>query len=37
MTPARRRAIAAQLAAPVRPRVPVELQRLDDEALLERL
>jgi hypothetical protein len=37
MTPARRRALAAQLAAPVRPRVPVELQRLDDEALLERL
>jgi hypothetical protein len=37
MTPARRHAIAAQLAAPVRPRVPAELQRLDDEALLERL
>jgi len=33
----RRREIAAALASRVRERVPVELQRLDDEALLERL
>jgi uncharacterized RDD family membrane protein YckC len=37
LEPARRKELAAQLAARVRPRVPVELQRLDDEALLERL
>ncbi len=37
IAPQRRRIIAAQLAAPVRPRVPVDLQPLDDEALLERL
>lgn len=37
IAPARRRVIADGLAAPVRPRVPEELQRLDDEALLERL
>jgi hypothetical protein len=33
----RRRELAAQLAAPVRKRVPPELERLDDESLLERL
>jgi uncharacterized RDD family membrane protein YckC len=33
----RRRELAAQLAARVRERVPPELQRLDDEPLLERL
>jgi hypothetical protein len=33
----RRREIAARLAAPVRTRVPPELQTLDDESLLERL
>lgn len=37
LTPQRRREIAARLAAPVRPRVPSELQTLDDESLLERL
>lgn len=37
LTPQRRRDIAARLAEPVRPRVPVELQTLDDESLLERL
>jgi hypothetical protein len=37
MTPRRRREIAAQLAGPVRERVPGELARLDDEGLLERL
>lgn len=37
LTPARRRAIAAHLAAPVRTRVPLDLQRLEDEPLLERL
>jgi len=37
LSPQRRSAVAAQLAAPVRPRLPAELQRLDDEALLERL
>lgn len=33
----RRRDLAAQLAAPVRQRVPPDLARLDDEPLLERL
>lgn len=33
----RREAIAARLAEPVRKRVPLELQSLDDESLLERL
>jgi hypothetical protein len=37
LTPQRRREIAAQLASPVRTRVPPELQTLDDESLLERL
>lgn len=37
LTPRRRHEIAAQLAAPVRERVPDELARLDDEGLLERL
>lgn len=37
LTLARRRELAARLAAPVRPRVPSELQTLDDESLLERL
>jgi hypothetical protein len=37
LSPRYREALAAQLAAPVRPRVPPELQRLDDESLLERL
>jgi hypothetical protein len=37
LTPQRRREIAAQLAAPARQRVPAELQRLEDEPLLERL
>lgn len=37
LTAPRRRAIAARLAAPVRHRVPPELQSLDDESLLERL
>lgn len=37
LSPQRRGELAAQLAAPVRPRVPADLQRLDDEALLERL
>jgi hypothetical protein len=37
LAPQRRSAIAARLAAPARERVPAELQRLDDEALLERL
>jgi hypothetical protein len=37
LTEQRRNEIAAQLAAPVRERVPPELQRLDDEMLLERL
>jgi uncharacterized RDD family membrane protein YckC len=37
LVPARRFAIAHQLADRVRPRVPTELQRLDDEDLLERL
>ena len=33
----RRRVIAAQLANRLRPRMPADLQRLDDESLLERL
>lgn len=33
----RRAALASQIASRVRTRVPVDLQRLDDEALLERL
>jgi hypothetical protein len=37
MPPERRAAMAAELAARVRPRVPPELQTLPDEALLERL
>lgn len=37
LTPLRRREIAAQLAAPARKRVPADLQRLDDEPLLDRL
>ena len=37
LSPQRRRDLAAQLAARVRERVPPELQRLDDESLLERL
>ncbi len=37
LTPDRRRDLAAKLAARVRSRVPEELARLDDEALLERL
>jgi uncharacterized RDD family membrane protein YckC len=37
LSPQRREQLAAQLAARVRDRVPAELQRLDDEALLERL
>ncbi|HTU81047.1 MAG TPA: hypothetical protein VMF61_02900, partial [Candidatus Acidoferrales bacterium] len=37
IAPQRRRAIAAELAALVRPRVPADLQRLEDEPLLERL
>ena len=37
LTPQRRREIAGRLATPVRPRVPPELQTLDDESLLERL
>ena len=37
LEPQRRRAIAAQIAQRVRPRLPVDLQRLEDEALLERL
>ncbi len=37
IAPQRRRVIAAGLALPARQRVPSELQRLDDEALLERL
>ena len=32
-----RRALAARLADRVRPRLPVEMQRLEDESLLERL
>ena len=37
LTLLRRRELAAQLAGRVRERVPPELQRLDDESLLERL
>lgn len=37
LTAQRRQELAARLAAPVRERVPVELRRLDDEMLLERL
>ncbi len=37
LTPQRRAAIAAQLAKPVRERVPEELRGLDDESLLQRL
>ena len=37
LVPQRRASLAAQLAQRVRPRVPAELQRLDDEDLLERL
>jgi uncharacterized RDD family membrane protein YckC len=37
LTPESRRNLAAQLANRVRSRVPADLQRLDDEALLERL
>jgi hypothetical protein len=37
LTVARRHEIATRLATPVRPRVPPELQGLDDESLLERL
>jgi hypothetical protein len=37
LSPARRRELAAQLATPVRARVPAELLTLDDESLLERL
>jgi uncharacterized RDD family membrane protein YckC len=37
LTPQRRRELAAQLAGRVRERVPADLQRLEDEPLLERL
>jgi hypothetical protein len=37
MSPAQRADTAAELAAIVRPRVPADLARLDDESLLERL
>lgn len=37
LPPDRRRELAAQVAARVRKRVPLELARLDDEPLLERL
>jgi uncharacterized RDD family membrane protein YckC len=37
LTPERRAAIASQIATRMRRRLPEELQRLDDEALLERL
>lgn len=37
LTVQRRQEIAAQLAAPLRERVPVEMRRLEDESLLERL
>ncbi|HTX59124.1 MAG TPA: RDD family protein [Verrucomicrobiae bacterium] len=37
LSPQRRQALAAQLAGRVRERVPADLQRLDDESLLERL
>lgn len=37
LDPQRRKELAAQLAGRVRERVPADLQRLDDEALLDRL
>lgn len=37
LSPENRQRIAARLAARARPRVPSDLQRLEDEALLERL
>ncbi|HEY1656042.1 MAG TPA: RDD family protein [Candidatus Tumulicola sp.] len=37
LVPERRRELAAQLAGRVRERVPADLQRLEDESLLERL
>jgi uncharacterized RDD family membrane protein YckC len=37
LVPERRRELAAQLAGRVRERVPLDLQRLEDESLLERL
>jgi hypothetical protein len=37
LAPRQRREIAARLADRARPRVPADLQRLDDEGLLERL
>jgi uncharacterized RDD family membrane protein YckC len=37
LEPGSRRAIAHQLAERVRPRVPADMQRLDDEDLLERI
>jgi uncharacterized RDD family membrane protein YckC len=37
LDPARRADLAQQLAERIRPRVPTEMQRLGDEALLERL
>ncbi len=37
LSPRRRQELASQLASRVRDRVPAELARLDDEALLERL
>ncbi len=37
LDPLRRSEIAHQIAQRIRPRVPAEMQRLDDEALLERL
>jgi uncharacterized RDD family membrane protein YckC len=37
LTPQRRRELAAQIAARIRPRLPQELQALEDEVLLERL
>ncbi len=37
LEPERRSALAAQIAERVRPRLPADLQRLEDEALLERL
>jgi hypothetical protein len=37
LTPDARRSLAERFAGPIRPRVPPELQGLDDESLLERL
>ena len=37
LDPRRRAELAHQIAERIRPRVPTEMQRLDDEALLERL